>query len=1303
MAGLIPLSFAQQRLWLIDRLEGPSAVYNIPLALRFSGAVNHAALEAALRDVVVRHESLRTVFTERADKEEMAHQDILGPEALSVPFEVGETHEGGLAQELEEFGARPFDLARELPLRARLLLLAPEESVLALVIHHTACDGLSIGPLFRDLGTAYRARCQADGRAPQWAPLPVQYADYALWQREMLGDEDDPDSEVSRQSAFWSAELAGLPEQLSLPADRTRPAVSGFHGEAVPIEVGAEVHRGLTRLAREARASSFMVVQAALALLLTRLGGGTDIPIGTVTAGRDEVALEELVGFFANTLVLRTDTSGNPTFRELLERVRSKALKAYAHGELPFERVVELVSPERSLARHPLFQVMLVFHPDGDAVPDLPGLRVGLEDVDTRSAKFDLTLSLRERFGRDGEPAGLTGELRYRTDLFDHGTAGQMAARLVRILAAAARSPELPVGRIDILDAAERHRVLTAWNDTDRHAPAPGLPALFSAQAARTPAAPAVSDGGLVLTYAELDARANRLAHLLAARGVGPEKLVAVALPRSAQAVIALLAVLKAGGAYLPLDPAYPAERLGAMLRDARPELVLTTGQDDPAAETAILRLLLDDASVRAELEGLPATPPAVRTHPGHPVYVIYTSGSTGRPKGVVVTHGALADYLAWARRAYPATAGTVLLHTSLSFDLTVTALWTPLTVGGCLFTASIPEIAEMRGNASGPTQSAGVPFTFVKATPSHLPLLAEASGACSPTGQLLLAGEALTAEALRAWRRRHPDMTVHNVYGPTETTVSCADFPVEPGAELPPGTVPIGRPLANTRIYVLDSALAPVPPNVVGELYVAGSGLARGYLGRPGLSAERFVACPFGAPGERMYRTGDLARWRPTGVLDFMGRADQQVKIRGFRIEPGEIETALAADPVVAQVSVVVREDRRGDQRLVAYVVPVEGATPESMDGSAVRERARLLLPEYMVPAAVVPLSALPLTPNGKLDRAALPAPPAGIGKSCRGPGTPVEEVLCELFAEALGAEGIGADEGFFELGGHSLLAARLVGRIAARLGVEVRLRDLFEAPTVAALARRLGRVGERDGAAFDVLLRLRAAGSGTPLFCVHPGGGISWCYTGLIPHLPPDVPVYGLQSRALSHDTTHPATIEEMARDYREQIVSVQPAGPYRLLGWSFGGLVAHAVAVQLQEAGEEVRFLGMLDSYPEFHDDGDGLPRGGEDDAVELLNEAIGGLDGLAADELPRMLAALRHHRALWRGYVPRRYRGELLLFTAALDRPEGRDPLREWTPFIDGVIEEISLACAHPAMLSPGPSATIGTALATALSP
>ncbi|MEU5023561.1 non-ribosomal peptide synthetase [Streptomyces milbemycinicus] len=1295
MADLIPLSFAQQRLWLIDRLEGPSAVYNIPLALRFSGAVNHGALEAALRDVVVRHESLRTVFTERADKEEMAHQDILGPEALSVPFEVAETYEGGLAEELGEFGARPFDLAREIPVRARLLLLAPEESVLALVIHHTACDGWSIGPLFRDLGTAYRAQCRPDGGAPQWAPLPVQYADYALWQREMLGDEDDPDSEVSRQSAFWSAELTGLPEQLPLPADRARPAVSGFRGEAVPIEVGAEAHRGLTRLARDTRASSFMVVQTALALLLTKLGAGTDIPIGTVTAGRDEVALEELVGFFANTLVLRTDTSGNPTFRELLERVRSRTLKAYAHGELPFERVVELVRPGRSLARHPLFQVMLVFQPEGDAVPDLPGLRVGLEEVETRSAKFDLTLSLRERFGRDGEPLGLSGELRYRTDLFDHGTSERMAARLVRILAAAARNPELPVGRIDILDAAERHRVLTEWNDTDLAAPAPSLPALFSAQAARTPAAPAVSDGGLVLTYAELDARANRLAHLLATRGIGPEKLVAVALPRSAQAVIALLAVLKAGGAYLPLDPEYPVERLGAMLRDARPELVLTTGQADPTAESAIPRLCLDGSPVQAELESRPATDPAVRTHPGHPVYVIYTSGSSGRPKGVVVTHGALADYLVWARRAYPATAGTVLLHTSLSFDLTVTALWTPLTVGGCLFTASIPELAEM-------AEPAGMEFTFVKATPSHLPLLAEASDICSPTGQLLLAGEALTTEALRTWRDRHPDMTVHNVYGPTETTVSCADFPVEPGAELPPGTVPIGRPLANTRIYVLDSALAPVPPGVVGELYVAGSGLARGYLGRPGLSAERFVACPFGAPGERMYRTGDLARWRPTGVLDFMGRADQQVKVRGFRIEPGEIETVLAADPVVGQVSVVAREDRRGDQRLVAYVVPVEGGTPESMDGSAVRERARRLLPEYMVPAAVVPLPALPLTPNGKLDRAALPAPPAGVAKSCRGPGTPVEEILCELFAEALGAEGIGADEGFFELGGHSLLAARLAGRIAARLGVEVRLRDLFEAPTVAALARRLSRVGERDGTAFDVLLRLTAGGSGTPVFCVHPGGGISWCYTGLIRHLPPDLPVYGLQSRALSPDTTCPATIEEMARDYREQIVSVQPVGPYRLLGWSFGGLVAHAVAVQLQEAGEEVRFLGMLDSYPEFHDDGDRLPQWGDDGAVELLNEAIGGLDGLAADELPRVLAALRHHRELWRGYVPRHYRGDLLFFTAALDRPEGRDAVREWAPFIDGTIEEISVECAHPAMLSPGPSARIGRALATALS-
>ena len=1299
---MIPLSYAQQRLWLIDRLEGPNTVYNIPMVIRLTGMLDLTALEAALGDVVERHESLRTLFPET---EGVPRQEVLEGDAVRVPFTVRGVREDELDDALASSTGWTFDLATELPLRADLFVLSADTCVLSLVIHHIATDGWSTGPFFTDLRNAYTARL--DGTLPQWEPLPVQYADYALWQRKVLGEDTDPGSELSLQSAFWKERLAGLPDQLALPFDRPRPPASTYRGDTVPFEVDVALHHRLSRLGRTTHASPFMVFQAAFAALLTRLGAGTDIPLGTVTAGRGDEALEDLVGFFVNTLVLRADTSGSPDFRQLLDRVRDTSLSAYAHQDLPFERVVEILNPPRSLARHPLFQVMVVFHQNsGDFALDLPGLEAEFAEGDAHLAKFDLTLTLSETFDADGAPAGVFGDLRYATDLFDRSTVERMADRLLRVLRAVAEDPSLPIDRIDILDPAERQQLLVEWNGPATPPPADLLPGIFAGHAARTPDAPAVVERDTVLTYRELDERANRLAHLLVDRGVGPETLVAVALPRSAPALVALLAVLKAGGAYVPMDPGYPPERLGFMLEDARPVLVLTdSGATLPA--TGCPLLLLDAAETRAALADRPATAPPARILPHHPAYVIFTSGSTGRPKGVVVPHSALADYVTWCAAAYPALTGTALLHTSLSFDLTVTGLWGPLAAGGCVFLASVtePDPAET-------ARLADFPCTFLKATPSHVALLADAPDSFAPTGALLLGGEPLTSDMLREWRRRHPDTVVYNVYGPTEVTVNCAEYRIDPGTPLPPGAVPIGRPQANARLYALDAALTPVPPGVVGELYAAGPALARGYLGRPALTAERFVACPFGAPGERMYRTGDLVRWTADGQLEVLGRADQQVKVRGFRIEPGETEAALTADPAVAQAVVVVREDTPGDRRLVAYAVPAEpGAV---LDAAALRARVGRELPDYMVPAAVVTLPALPLSPNGKLDRAALPAPEHQGTGEFQAPRTGQETALCDLFGRVLGQDRVGTDEGFFDLGGHSLLAARLIALIDTEFGARLKMRDLFETPTVAGIAERLrlaGRPGADEGReSFDALLPIRARGEREPLFCVHPGGGISWCYTALLKHLDPDVPVHGLQSPALSRTGARPATLREMARDYVRRIRTVRPHGPYHLAGWSFGGVVAYEMAVQLQAAGERVGLLGMLDSFPAFDGDGQRLKLPGDEEdfgadlpdperegALEALNEAIGGLDGLAPDELPLVVGAIGYHRELRHDYRPGRYRGDVLFFSATVDRPLAAPTAVLWEPFVEGRIDNVPVDTHHARMLDAAPLRALGAAL------
>ncbi|WP_279629203.1 non-ribosomal peptide synthase/polyketide synthase [Amycolatopsis thailandensis] len=985
----IPLSAAQRSLWLVDRMDANAVAYNFPLTFRLLGQLDLEALRAALGDVLGRHDVLRTVFDEHDGE---PYQRVL--DTPEVPFGVEECDEAGLDARIATLSRTPFDLSREIPVRLRVLRIGESDQVISLVLHHSATDEWSDRPFLGDLTSAYQARIA--GESPLWTDLPVQYADFALWQKDFL------DQRGAAQVAFWADALRGAPDELTLPLDRPRPLRPTGRGGKVRFPLSGELSAAVRDLAAKAGASPFMVLQAAVAALLHRTGAGDDIPLGAPIAGRTDAALDDLVGFFVNTLVLRTDLSGDPTFTALLDRVREADLAAFSHGDLPFERVVEELNPPRVPGRNPLFQVMVGYHRQADA-SEVLGLPAEWFEMDTGMAKFDLHFTMVD----DGDTATLM--LEYAEDLADEATAGRLLARLTSLLEQVTDEPDRPVALLEVLVGDELARV-TEWNRTAREVPATTLPELFEAQVARTPDASAVVFEGSELSYAEFNARANRLARWLVERGVGAESVVAVSLPRSLDLVVALYAVHKAGGAYLPVDRDYPADRVAFMLEDASPAVVLDELPD---------------------LDGYSGENLGRTVDPSSPAYVIYTSGSTGRPKGVVVPHAGIVNRLLWMQDEYDLAADDrVLQKTPSSFDVSVWEFFWPLITGATLVVAK-PEGHKDPAYLAELIRTAGI--TTVHFVPSMLALFLE-TAECTGLRRVICSGEALPSElAARV------DVPLYNLYGPTEASVDVTAW--QAGAETTP-SVPIGRPVWNTRTYVLDAGLNPVPPGVPGELYLAGTQLARGYLARPGLTAERFVADPFGEPGERMYRTGDLARWSDDGVLEFLGRVDDQVKIRGFRVELGEVEAALIASASVTRAVVVAREDR-----LVAYVVG-------SDDG--LRDALAAKLPEHMVPSAFVVLDEIPLTPNGKLDRKALPAPEFATTNG-REPRNAREETLCALFADVLGVERVGIDDGFFTLGGHSLLVMRLVSRISASLDATVSVRDVFDAPTVAALAERL------------------------------------------------------------------------------------------------------------------------------------------------------------------------------------------------------------------------------------------------------
>ncbi|WP_435059483.1 amino acid adenylation domain-containing protein [Streptomyces sp. bgisy060] len=1313
----VPLSYAQRRLWFVDTLEGPSASYNIPLVLRPAEPLDARVLAEALTDLSDRHEVLRTRY--RAVDGE-PHQEVLT--AVRPPLDVESVPADRIAAGVAAAASHVFDLAEETPLRATILTTDDESTqVLVLLVHHIAADGWSTGPLLADLGTAYRAR--SGGRAPDWEPLPVQYADYTLWQRDLI---DGPAAGAHLE--FWEETLAGAPAVLELPSARPRPAEATHRGGRAPVTLDAGTHQALEALARRSGATLFMVLQAALAAVLTRHGAGTDLPLATMTAGRDDERLGGLVGFFVNTLVLRTDTSGDPTFVELLERVRRTDLAAYGHQELPFERVVERLNPVRTTAHHPLAQVVVQLH--HDYTGDVPGAAAakalfhaghdaGEPLLDTVSTKFDLTFAMEERRGDDGRPTGLVGGLEYATDLFDAPTAALLAAHLERTLRVAAVDPGTRIGDVDLLTAADRFRLITEYNDTATVVPPEPdtIHELIARRAARTPGAPALITDGETVGYGALDSRADALAARFRSSGVRRGDTVGVLLERGVPLVVTALAVLKSGAAYLPLDPRLPGARIRLMLEDAGVRVVATDAGHAAVAGTGEgpVLLLVDGregaapCTPDAGAAGVPdITGPRAEDAPATGddlMYVMFTSGSTGRPKGVGVTHRNVLE-LAADRDVRAGAPPRMLVHSATGFDASVFEIWVPLLNGGSLVVT--PGDGTDLAETARAVREHGVTSAYFTMGLFHV-MADEGLDTLRLLSEVWTGGDVADPTAVQRVLAHCPDTALVHSYGPTETTFASHNQWFDTGERALRGAgVHLGRPMDNTRSHVLDAGLRPVPPGVPGELYIAGSHVARGYVGRPGLTAERFVPDPFERDGSRMYRTGDRVLWTPAGELRFLGRADGQIKLRGVRIEPGEVERALAAHPAVGQALVVVREDRPGEKRLVGYAVPRTGT---SVTEAELLAEARAALPEHLVPSAVVVLDALPLTVNGKPDRSALPAPDRPTARSGRRPRNAREEVLCGLFAEILGVPSVGIDDNFFSLGGHSLLGVRLVNRVRSVLGIERTVRDLFRLPTPAGL---LGSSDDGAVAALGVLLPLSTRGTHRPLFCVHPGTGVGWAYAGLARHLGDDQPLYALQARALSELDHRPSSVEEMADDYLEWIRQVQPWGPYRLLGWSYGGLVAHAMAVRLREAGERVELLALLD----VHQTGPGstsvLPpeeraaKPGPADAGELVAalEEIRREDpvlaGFSDAELRAVLRASQTHAELMARHVPGVADADTVFFTARRPGEQEGALAATWIPFTEGVIDNHTMECGHLQMAEPEPLEKIGKIVAEKLS-
>ena len=1168
---LIPASFPQQELWLVDKLAGTTVNYIISRMFRLQGRLDIGCLEAAINEIIRRHETLRTFFAEQNGKPVQVIQSSLSIPLTTVDFRgyPEQRRASEVARLVQANVGTSFNLERLPLLRFQLLRLGEEEYIFLLAFHHIIYDGWSMDVFARELSALYRAFSQ--GQPSPVPELPIQYADYAVWQREQLQGEV-----MEKLLAYWKARLAGVPT-LELPTDRPRPAVQSFRGATRQFSLPSDLAEGLNALSRCEGVTLFMTLAAAFQVLLHRYSAQDDIAIGTPSAGRSCLELEGLIGFFVNTLVLRADLSSDPGFRELLAQVREVALGAYTNQDMPFEKLVEALNPQRDPSRNPLFQVMFALQNAPDDKLQLNEITAEIIPVDNRTTQFDLTLDLFET--ADG---GLSGGVEYAIDLFDAATIGRLISHFHTLLEGIVAHPEARLSELPLLTEFERQQLLVEWNDTATSFPGDKcIHELFEAQAAATPHAVAVMYESSQLTYAELNAQANQLAHHLRGLGVKPDALVAICVERCLNMVVGLLAILKAGGAYVPLDPAYPKDRLAFMLEDSNPLVLLAQGR---------FKNLLTGMTIAVPMTDLDADFPMWANQPNtnldchdlglaptHLAYVIYTSGSTGKPKGVMIEHKEVINMITDLKNRYQiCTEDRILQFAPIAFDVSVEEIFVTLLSGAALVLRSDDWIAGA-SKFWALCEKKGV--SVVNLPTLFWQQLVQEDQAVIPTTirQIIIGSEAVNSKVLADWFERESYRPkLFNAYGPTETTVNATIH--EPSTDSL-SWQSIGRPIANTCIYILDANNQPVPIGLAGELYIGGTGIARGYLNRPDLTSERFVDDPFSAEADaRMYKTGDLARWLVDGTIEFLGRNDFQVKIRGFRIELGDIEVKLAEHPAVREVAVLAREDSDGDKRLVAYLVPQDNFIPSVLE---LRDFLKKKIPEFMVPSAFVFLEALPLTPNGKLDRKALPVPDQGrreLDHDFVAPRSSVEKQLAEIWSNILRIDRVGIHDNFFVLGGHSLLAVTLVVEVNKRFNTNLPLGAIYQYQTVEELEIMLSS-GKQQPSWYS-LVPIQTQGSRPPLFAIH-----TISLLDLPKHLGKDQPLYFLRygmAGENSNSSVRLPQLTELASHYIEEMQQVQPHGPYYLMGFSFGGLIAYEMACQLIANGHQVNFVGLLDTY-------------------------------------------------------------------------------------------------------------------------
>jgi amino acid adenylation domain-containing protein len=1180
------LSFSQERIWFIDRLMEGKASYNIPAAVKVKGNLDLRLVKECAETIVKNQEVLRSTFSQEEGNPYVSihsHFDLRVP-VNDISHLAPEDQKKEIERTAKKEAQRRFDLEKGPLFRLIFLKLAPKSHIAFLIMHHIVSDGWSLNLFLRDFALLYEAALQK--KNPSLPERSIQYVDIANWQRQRFQGKN-----LEKRLSFWREKLADLPT-VNLPGDRPRPNLQKFEGRSHSLKLSASLTEALKKLSGAQGATQFMILLSAFKVLLFRYTQQEDIAVGSPTAGRDRIESEDLIGCFINLLVLRTDLSGDPSFLQLLHRVREVCLNGYAHQDVPFEMIVGDLQPHRDLSREPLFQVMFAFQDvqtPSQQIPGGPSLEI--LNFDWGITRYDLTLFAAE------SKKGLRLVFEYNKSLFERSTIERLSRHFVNILRSVVANPHQKISETPLMSEKEAGRILVKWNETQKDYPEEAcVQDLIEAQVIRKPESIAVESDGNKMTFTELDQKANRLAHHLVSVGAGPDVPVGVFMERSLDSIVGILGILKSGAAFVPLDPSFPLRRTLLVFRDAKMPILLTSASSSKLLDDRSVvscagfpRNVIDLEKIENSLQRHKNEPPEKKVRPDNLAYVIYTSGSTGQPKGAMVPHRALVNYLNWCCEAYSGFRGQgSVLYSSLSFDFSMTSLFGPLVSGGTLCLAPSGPDGELL--AEGKHFRRGQ--SFLKLTPQHAQVLGEQlkEGSFAFPRVLVLGGEELKPAHIEAWKKFRPRTVLYNEYGPTEATVGCCVYKIPKDIQEAP-RIPIGRPINNVRLYILDKNLRPVPVGVSGQLYIGGLCLARGYLNRPDLTAENFIDDPFSSStGTKLFRTGDLARYLARGDIDFLGRLDDQVKIRGFRIESGEIETALKSHAAISQAAILVRPDKTGGKTLIACLV---GKGELKAEDREIRQHLLGRIPDFMIPKYFLWLESLPLAESGKLDRRSLarfvPQKVEPIRKT-QPLETSIEKEVAKIWREVLGVDQTGKNDNFFELGGHSLQALRMVSMANKRFRVDLPVISLFQAQTISEFSRRIEEilktkdVPEKAADRKAVLVPLRNQGKKNPLFIFHPSGGGVSVYRQLVKKLASGFPVFGVQSRALFDAADEYDSLASMAEDYARLLLNKSDGHVYDLLGWSFGGCVAFSVARVLEEAGKKVCFLGLLDpSFP------------------------------------------------------------------------------------------------------------------------